>query len=421
MKTLFTLYFRNLWRNKQKGEIIAKLYVLFVWWVFASAVCFGANYLEFDRVISLLAPLFVAVIPMILFVPDIIFRLFMTHDSTCMNAYLRTRPVKEELWGYFLWLSKLADPGNLFLSAMALPFALIVMPIGWGLCLLLCLYLMSVFDDIVVMELRSGGPYDEGVKQSKPVGENWLERLLNRLNIRSMNDALFGIQTRSFLRSKRLKVATLVMGVYCVAYSYYSLFAMRPSFMEDSHMSGYNTYMVFFAVYMPSLLLAQYGMGIEANFFNGIWSRPLVIRRILDDKFRFYNVLTIFFSVMFIPACCMGVLSWYVLLGDMCFTIGFGNVYSLWSCFYCQPFDLMGKAFFNTQGTKSTFNMKLLLLMIFTMFVGQTLNFILPPLWFFCCCLCIGGVGLAFKRRFFDYLIRDFEKKKYKYMERYKK
>lgn len=417
MKTLFTIYFRQLWRNFQKGSLFGKVYLLGCLWMVEGGACFA---ILSDDTVSLvfrrLSPLFVAVIPMVFLLPDIIYRFFMTHEETAMDAFLRTRPVKEDVWDQFLWLSQFLHPENLILPALIIPIALIAMPIGWGLALLLSLYLVSVFDAIVVMEMRRGSPYAENKKQQVKAGEGWLERLLNRFGLTAGQSAIFGLQLRSLLRSRRIQLPIIFFVIYFAWFSYSQGFTP----VERGDNIVFN-YFLFFALLLPSNMLSQYGFGIEANYFNGLWSRPLPLRRILDDKFRIYNVLTLLSSLVYLPACFMGMLSWFVLIGQVLFTIGVGNIYTLWPCFHCEPFDLMGKAFFNQQGSRSSFNAKTFGIIFALIGLNVPFAIFLEPMWFCLYCLVLSIIGLSLRRKFFDYLIRDFERKKYKYMERYQK
>ena len=416
MKILFTLYFRGLWRNFRKGELFAKLYVLFVFWMLEGGVCYAImSSDQASEVMRLLAPLLVAVCSMAFMLPDMIYRFFMTHEATAMDAFLRTRPMKEETWDWFLWLSQMLHPENLLLPALVLPFAIIVMPIGWGLCLLLSLYLVSVFDAIVMMEMRRGSDYPEVNKRQTPAGEGWLERLMMRLNLRFMRDAVFGIQSRSLMRSRRLQIMIIVLFVWFSFYGYFQGFT-APGGDQMA-----LDFFFFFTIMLPSMTLAQFGLGIEANFFSGLWTRPVALRRILDDKFHFYTAITLFGSLIYLPAACMGMVHWCVLIGAVLLTIGFCNVYMLWPCFHCEPFDLMGKAFFNQQGSRSSFNPKVFGLIFGSMALHMVPLLLLSPVWYMVVQMVVCGVSLYFRPKFFDYLVRDFEKKRYKYMERYKK
>ncbi len=367
-----------------------------------------------SQVMQLLAPLFVAILPMALFLPDIMYRLLMTHEATAMDPALRTRPVKEDTWERFLWLSQFLHPDNLMLPLMVLPFALICLPIGWGLTMLLCLYLTSVFDAIVVMEMRRTSPYEEHTDKAARAGEGWLERMMSHLNLSFMNDPVFGIQSRSLMRSRRLQIAILVLFAWFAFYSY------SQGFRGEMGDQMALDFFIFFTIMLPAMTLSQHGLGIEANFFSGLWTRPVNIRRILDDKFRFYTVITLLDSLIYLPACFMGMLHWCILIGAVLLTIGFCNVFMLWSCFRCEPFDLMGKAFFNQQGARSSFNAKVFGIIFGSMFLHMIPMIFLPPIWYMVVQLIICLIGLSVRRRFFDHLVRDFEKKRYKYMERYK-
>ena len=87
--------------------------------------------------------------------------------------------------------------------------------------------------------------------------------------------------------------------------------------------------------------------------------------------------------------------------------------------FKCSPFDIFGKTFFNYQGGGSTFSVKLIIVMLIIMILPVFLWYVLSPIWF---CLTLSGLGIAghlLRGKLFDWIMRDFEKNKYKYMEKY--
>lgn len=411
MKTLTTLYFRQMWRTADKKSWIGKGYILLVIWVLECSL--GYALVSDDQIASFLAklaPAIVAIFSAIAFLPDLFYKYIFTDDKIAMDAFLKSRPISQEKWERFLWLQQLWKSDNLQMSVIWAPICFIVLPFGWALCMLFLLYLISVFNGIALMELRGGSLYIEQNRKSlktKDIG------LIARLT----DSSVFGLQVKSFLRSKRLKTSTLFLTIYFAVFSYFNLY--RSSSGEIPEEQIISIFFALFAICFPAVNLGQYAMGIEANCFNALWTKPLQLKRLLDDKYRLYAVTTCFTSIFYLPACIMGWLSWLHFIGIVLFGIGFCNSMILINGFKCSPFDLFGKTFFNYQGSGATFSARLIIVMLIILLLPMFLMFVLSSFWF---CIVMSGLGIAghlLRGKLFDLIMKDFEKNKYKYMEKY--
>ncbi len=410
MKTLTTLYFRQAWRTMDKKSLWGKGYILFCIWMLEASLGFALLYDDqIAHLLAKLAPAIVAIFAAICFLPDLFYRFIFTDDTVAMDAFLKSRPISQEKWEKFLWLQQLWKLDNWQMSILWAPISLIVLPFGWAVCLLLLLYLISVFNGIIMMEMRGGDTYNEQSRKNLKATDN---RFIERLT----KSSVFALQIKSFIRSKRLKTTTLFLTLYFAAFGYYqsSISANSPA---DIQFLAF--FFMLFAIIFPSLNLAQYAMGIEANYFNGLWSKPLSLKRLLEDKYRLYSVITIASSLVWIPACILGWVSWWHFIGCVIYGIGFCNTSSMINGFKCSPFDIFGKAFFNYQGTGSTFSIKLIIVMIITNVVPIVLWIFASPILFCLIISCLGIAGHFLRHRFFDLLMKDFEKHKYEYMEKY--
>lgn len=411
MKTLTTLYFRQMWRTADKKSWIGKGYLLLCFWVIEISLGYGLTY--DDQVANLLArlaPAIVAIFSAVAFLPDLFYKLIFTDDKIAMDAFLKSRPISQEKWERFLWLQQLWKTENLQMSVIWAPLIFIVLPFGWALCLFFLLYLISVFNGIALMELRGGSYYNEQQRKALKAKDNsFIERLTK--------SSVFALQIKSFLRSKRLKTSTLFLTIYFAAFGYFNTYNATVGGEFDVQFIGF--FFLLFAVVFPSINLGQYAMGIEANYFNGLWTKPLPLKRLLEDKYRLYAVITCCTSLIYVPACILGWMSWLQLIGVLIFGIGFCNSMVLINGFKCSPFDIFGKTFFNYQGGGSTFSVKLILVMLVIMLLPVLFWKLLSPFWF---CIALSGLGIAghlLRGKLFDRIMKDFEKNKYKYMEKY--
>lgn len=411
MKTLTTLYFRQLWRTADKKSWIGKGYLLFCLWAIEIALGYGLTSDEqIAHLLARLSPALVAIFSAVAFLPDLFYKLIFTDDKIAMDAFLKSRPISQEKWERFLWLQQLWKTENLQMSVIWAPIIFIVLPFGWALCLFFLLYLISVFNGIALMELRGGSLYNEQNRKTLKAKENgFVERLTK--------SSVFALQIKSFLRSKRLKTSTLFLTAYFAIFGYVNTYNSVVGGEVDVQFTGF--FFLLFAVVFPSINLGQYAMGIEANYFNGLWTKPLSLKRLLEDKYRLYAVITCCTSLIYVPACLLGWISWLQLIGVLIFGIGFCNSMILINGFKCSPFDIFGKTFFNYQGGGSTFSVKLIIVMLIIMILPVFLWYVLSPIWF---CLTLSGLGIAghlLRGKLFEWIMRDFEKNKYKYMEKY--
>ncbi len=411
MKTLTTLYFRQLWRTADKKSWIGKGYILFCLWAIELSLGYGLTYDEqIANLIARLSPAIVAIFSAVAFLPDLFYKFIFTDDKIAMDAFLKSRPISQEKWERFLWLQQLWKTENLQMSVIWAPLIFFVLPFGWAFCLFFLLYLISVFNGIALMELRGGSLYNEQTRKTLKAKENgFVERLTK--------SSVFALQIKSFLRSKRLKTSTLFLTAYFAIFGYVNTYNSVVGGEVDVQFIGF--FFMLFAVAFPSINLGQYAMGIEANYFNGLWTKPLSLKRLLEDKYRLYAVITCCTSLIYVPACLLGWISWLQLIGVLIFGIGFCNSMILINGFKCSPFDIFGKTFFNYQGGGSTFSVRLIIVMLIIMILPVFLWYALSPIWF---CLTLSGLGIAghlLRGKLFDWIMRDFEKNKYKYMEKY--
>ena len=411
MKTLTTLYFRQMWRTEDKKSWIGKGYLLLCLWIIEISLGYGLTYdNQIANLLGRLSPAIVAIFSAMAFLPDLFYKFIFTDDKIAMDAFLKSRPISQEKWERFLWLQQLWKTENLQMSVMWAPLFLIILPFGWALCMMLMLYLISVFNGIALMELRGGSLYNEQNHKALKTKENSFVMQLTKSSV-------FALQIKSFLRSKRLKTSTLFLTIYFAAFGYFNFYNAMIGGEAEAQITGFL--FLLFAVIFPSVNLGQYAMGIEANYFNGLWTKPLPLKRMLEDKYRLYAVITCCTSLIYVPACCLGWMSWLQLISILIFGIGFCNSMILINGFKCSPFDIFGKTFFNYQGSGSTFTVKLIAVMLLILFLPVLLWAVLSPIWFSLTMSVIGIAGHFLRGKLFDLIMRDFEKNKYKYIEKY--
>ena len=166
-------------------------------------------------------------------------------------------------------------------------------------------------------------------------------------------------------------------------------------------------------------MLPQYGLAVEANFFCGIWTKPLSISRLLSEKFLFSAFIGVVATLVILPFCIWFHIPFYVPLAYTLFAVGVGELFVLLDPYNCVPFDLFGKSFFNYQGASSTWKVSIILGTILIMGIPVVLPLILPDWIAYLILAVLGLAGCVFHRPYFCWVERKFLKNKYKYMEKY--
>lgn len=388
-----------------------------------------------------------------LIIPDFLNKLLMKHDETVMDHYLKSKPIPERAWNRFLLITNLFSfwnwaipvlllplcvlflPWQLVLPAflllmgvslvggvaitafcrakgwtnkwpvlaamaiwqiIALAYSLTVIILPWGvhvaIFLLLCAGAVAVFYNYLC-DLRR---YDESQARA------------DRLFLGA--SSLFSMEYISVLRSKRLRVATLILPL---------VFVFNCYTQQTNGLNVMFYLMLVFAIFAPSMMLGQWVFGIEGNYFDGLWTKPVSIREILSNKFRFYALLNIAPTLMVAPLIWMAHLSPWLLLATWLFTAGFANLTLMPTSLISSRIELFQSAFFNYQGASLSVNLYGLVVII--------------PIALYCLCtwllspetcavvLSLTGIaGFALHPVVIGRLARIYEQRRYKCFERYR-
>ena len=396
IRLLSRLRFRQFFRQKNKG-LVGKIIIVAYFW-FLELLFF---FLLRDEGGMGFPPLLVALILLGAIVPDALIKIIFEHDQTVMDPFIRTRPISQSSWDRFQSISQFWKSSNLAMPLILAPACFLFMPFGWGLATLLVLYLFSVFGGFLVMLFKHRGNYPLEKRVSAKAGRSFRP---------GSGHHIFGIQSRSFLRSKRLKTSVFLLT---------AVFFFQFISQGLGSVGHFDSIFLCFTILYPSIVLAQWGMSIEANFFSGIWTKPISISRLLTDKFLFSAFLGVVAALITLPFCVWFEIPLYAPLVYALFNTGVGILLILVDAYNCMPFDLFGKTFFNYQGSASTFKASAFLAIIVVMVIPIILQFILPDWLFYLILAVFGLAGILFHRPYFRWVERQFLNNRYKYMEKY--
>ena len=192
LKSLIRLQRRQLSVGKKMRDLIGWIILLLYTWGMAIIL-----YFMLKEQLGGVPPLYMALGLMGVLVPDFIFKVIFVRDQTVMDAFLKTRPILQKQWNRFLTLSQCWKLSNLVMPVFLLPVCLLFLPFLPSLAVWLALYLFSVLGGCLVMLMKRRGTYAS-------------EKAVSTASVHPVKSgrsghALFGLQSRSLLRSKRMK------------------------------------------------------------------------------------------------------------------------------------------------------------------------------------------------------------------------
>ena len=403
LKSLIRLQRRQFSAGKKKRDLIGLIVLLIYFWVLEIVFYF----LFKDKDVSVQT--YTAVIVCLsMTVPDFLFKLIFVRDQSVMDAFLKTRPILQKQWNRFLTVSQCWKLSNLIMPAVMLPACILFLPFPTRLAVAAVLYVLSVLGGILVMLLKRRGTYAS-------------EKEVSTVAVRTFKPgrtgfAIFGLQSKSLLRSKRLKRAWLYMSIFFLLE--FILYGSMGS-VEGGRDRFFGMFYLFGFFAIESVMLSQYGLGVEAGYFGALWTRPVTISRILRDKFWLSAVLGGIALLITLPFCIWFHISVFIPVAYALYTAGFCSPFLLIDAYNCTPFDLFGKTFFNYQGAKGTYKASVMLGTLLTLGLGWGLPALLPGTPSCLIFSVLGILGFIFHRPYFDWVERKFLKDKYKYLEQY--
>lgn len=403
LKSLIRLQRHQFSAGKKKRDLIGLIVLLIYFWVLEIV-----SYFLFKDKDVFVQTYTAVIVCLSMTVPDFLFKLIFVRDQTVMDAFLKTRPILQKQWNRFLTVSQCWKLSNLIMPAIMLLACILFLPFPTGLAVAAGLYILSVLGGILVMQLKRRGTYAS-------------EKVVSTAVVRTFKPgraghAFFGLQSKSLLRSKRLKRAWLYMSIFFLLE--FILYGSMGS-IEGGRDRFFGMFYLFGFFAIESIMLSQYGLGIEAGYFGTLWTRPVSISRILRDKFWLGAILGGIGFLITLPFCIWFHISLLIPVSYALYTAGFCSPLLLIDAYNCVPFDLFGKTFFNHQGASGTFKASVVLGTFLLLGLGWGLPAILPGTPSCLIFSILGLIGFVFHRPYFAWVERKFLKDKYKYLEKY--
>lgn len=451
LKLLLRLWADQKRRNFKWGKLFGQLYFFGLFMMISIIVTIAVHEEvgDLENVAKTVSIMAVTII-----VPDFLHKLLMKHDETVMDHYLKSKPIPDRAWNRFLLTTNFVNYWNWTIPLLMLPFCIVFMKwtemlpsfllllavsmvggvaitalrrakgwtnkwpvlvamliwlviafvysltsliLPWGIhivgFLLLCVGAIAVFYDYLCDLCR----YDE--EKAKK----------NRLLL-SGQSSLFSMEYISVLRSKRMRIAVIILPLVFV-FNCYTQIPQGP---------GPIFYMMLmFAIFAPSMMLGQWVFGIEGNYFDGLWTKPIEIRTILTNKYWFFCLLNIVPTLLVLPIIWISDLSPWILPVTWIFTAGLGNMTQMPTALISSRVELFQSAFFNYQGASLAINMYSFIILV--PLAAYVLCMWLLPLTTALIVLTAAGIiGFAMSQVVIGWIARRYEMNRYKNFERYR-
>ncbi len=332
VKLLLQLWTEQKRRNFKWGRFLGQAYFFFLFLMlsFAVTMVFSDSISSMKGIERIVGFLAISII-----VPDFINKLLVKHDETVMDHYLKSRPIPEKAWNKFLLITNVVNFWNWALPICLLPFCIIFLP-WWAILPSMLLFVgVSMVGGVAITAFRRARSFSDkwpvpvamliwlliaGAYAVLAVLTPWWFYIVGFLmlcvgavavfydylcGLRRYEEShasarrlffsgslsLFSMEYVSVLRSKRLRLGVIILPLIFVYNAY----------VQSFHTIGVMFEMMFcIAVFSPSLMLGQWVFGIEGNYMDGLWTKPVSILHILQNKFFYVAIQIIGKYLLFI-------------------------------------------------------------------------------------------------------------------------
>ena len=226
--------------------------------------------------------------------------------------------------------------------------------------------------------------------------------------------SLFSLQYIGTMRAKRVRNMVLIVTGIFIFDAY--LYALMPNDGSGVNWQSSTILYVMGIVLMPSLCLSQWTFGVEANFFQGLMTKPVKIEQMLRNCFYFYMIVSAIALLFTIPLIWMNVgVTVFSLIGAYGMTV-FLSLFNLPTCLFSTRLEIFGSSMFNMQGANLKINLYAVAFLVPLAALAAEYIYIGEMAW------CITSVvlalvSLAIHKKAIAKLASVFYKRRYKRME----
>lgn len=401
LKLLLRLWWLRKRRDFQKRDVFIAVYMLLLYACIGVGVYLGmvtsgmsASSVDLPAIVGL-------VFVLATLLPDILPKLLMKSGVTVMDDYLKARPVKERTWNVFVLLTNLLSFWCYLVPVLFLPFLIWLLDIWQAVACFFIMILFSLANSMFVTCFRRTS--DWFLRTSIIAGwifmamsatlsvllfmwaSPWFQDVVLTLLAMAVIAGLvafmahedshdesrhkatrqhsigkvtpFTMQFYGIIRAKRMRNMVLFAFLILLADDYFMALVSESGDVSVTIFAIFN-------ILLPSLALSQWTFGVEANFFQGLTTKPISVRQLLANCYYFYIILSVVASIFMMPM----LFIWpdftvLVFLGGLGMAL-FINLFNLPTCLFSSRLELFSQSFFNMQGANMKINFYALSLLI---------------------------------------------------------
>lgn len=463
LKLLIKLWWLQQRRNFSWKDAVVGGYIIFLYVVMGASFFFsftknGGSLTGEDMPATLGLGLVVGML-----VPDIFMKMVMKRDITVMDDYVKSRPVPEKIWNRFLLTANLVSFWNYVLPVLMVPVFIFLLPtasqvfgsfllflifshidgvyvtcwrkatdrmlkwplvLGWvGMYVVLIGYL--VVSSFFVAWLAFLGMFLLAVAVLAGLFAylyhlqiyNEQKRKVSRFHgFKGVN--LFSLQYIGTMRAKRIRNMVILVTAIFLFDAY--MFAWMPSEASDDLLgkTPMVTLYVVGAILLPSVVLSQWTFGIEANFFQGLLTKPIKIEEMLRNCFYYYIMVSLVALLLVVPFLLLDSgANVMVLGGGFCLAV-FINLFNLPTCLFSSRLEIFSTSMFSMQGANLKINLYAAAFLI-PLGIVTAIYYLFGELAWGCTCVALALLSLAIHKWFIAKLASVFYKNRYERMEKF--
>lgn len=461
LKILLRLWWVQHRRNFTWKDALIGAYILLLYVIVGGAVYFGFTGIgdnTFDE--EHMPDIFGAILVVGLMGPDVISKLVMKRDATAMDDYVKARPISARTWNHFLALTNLISFWNYALPLLMLPMLFLLLSASQAVVTFLLLLLFSYTNGLFITCYRKSKEF----MLKWPLVLGWLGLqvglvvyllvfakmsvwllylgmaalaiftmgglLVYLYNLNDYNEdkhkvthhrtfgktTLYGLQYIGLMRAKRVRNMVLMMVVI------FFLDSLLMAFIPETEGEGMNQgQMILYVVgdvLLPSVVLSQWTFGIEANYFQGLMTKPVKVERLLHNCYYFYLSISGVMAVLAISFIFINdEITVFSLIGAFAMAVVI-NLTNLPTCLFSSRLEIFSGAMFNVQGANTKINLYGFVFAIPTAMLAGVYYLWGEMVW---CAMSVvlAIVALAIHRPVIAKLAAIFERKKYKRIEKF--
>ena len=396
-------------------------------------------------------------------VPDIIMKMVMKRDITAMDDYVKSRPVPEKIWNRFLLTSNLASFWVYVLPVLMIPVFIYLLPtLGQVIGTFFLFWVFSYINGIYITCWRKATEWMLkwplvfgwftmfvvliGYLVLSSFFATWIAFLgmfllavavfaglvVYLYNLKIYNEQnrkanhfygfkdinLFSLQYIGTMRAKRIRNMVLLITVIFLFDSYMT--ALMPSEATEDLLgkTAMTTIYVVGSILLPSLVLSQWTFGIEANFFQGLMTKPIKIEEMLRNSFYYYIAVSSVALLLVVPFLWLNVgVDIMVLLGGFSLAV-FINLFNLPTCLFSSRLEIFSSSMFSMQGANLKINLYAAAFLVPLGIVAAIYYFFGVLVWS-CFCIALALASWCIHKWFIAKIAAIFYNNRYKRMEKF--